>query len=66
MQRHGRDVPKSTALLEWLLLDRGARPQDIDPITGQTLLAGRTADILDDLSRWRFPRSGFLSHLRSF
>jgi hypothetical protein len=46
---------------------------DADLLLGRILLAGRRADVLDDLFRRRFPYPGFrwcgpsvLSHLRSF
>ena len=43
-----------------------ALQNDADLFLGPILLAGRAADVFDDLLRWRFPGSGFLSHLRSF
>jgi hypothetical protein len=38
---------------------------DVDLLLGQILLAGHSADVLDDLLCWRFPCAGFLSNLRS-
>jgi hypothetical protein len=54
------------AVLRHRLLAAQAFPHDADLRLGLILLAVGLTDVLDDLLCWRFPGSGFLSHLRSF